>query len=46
LNVYGHLMPDADESARNAINAVLAADASRLWVVDDSKPPAVSVRPS
>jgi integrase len=31
LNVYGHLMPDADESARTAINAVLAADASRLW---------------
>jgi integrase len=34
LNVYGHLMPDADESARNAINAVLAADASRLWVAE------------
>jgi integrase len=30
MNTYGHLMPDADESARAAVGAVLAARAASL----------------
>jgi hypothetical protein len=35
LNVYGHFMPEPTESARMAINAILAADASGLWVAQN-----------
>ena len=31
LDTYGHLWPDADESARAAVGAVLAARADSLW---------------
>lgn len=33
LNVYGHLWPDADESARSAIAAVMASRADSLRTV-------------